>query len=174
MTEIVIDPSRSALVAIDLQLRIVGRHAEPHTGADVVRRSAQLAEAFRRTGALVVVVKREWPQDPQPAGSELVDEIAPRDDDLLVTRRGDDAFLDTDLSELLPGRGIETLVITGIDTAAVETTARTAREAGHRLFLPHDATAGENGDAHRLAVQGTLPELGTVCTTDDVLAALTP
>ncbi|HEX2313507.1 MAG TPA: isochorismatase family protein [Thermomonospora sp.] len=173
MTEIEIDPSRSALVAVDLQLRVVGRHAEPHTAADVVRRSARLAEAFRRAGGLVVVVKAEWEQDPQPPGSALVDEIAPREGDVLVTRRGANAFHESGLGELLAGRGVGTLVLTGIDTSgSVEATARAAWEAGYRLLLPHDATSGEDGAAHRLAVQETFPKLGAVCTTDDIVTAL--
>ncbi|MFD0070181.1 isochorismatase family protein, partial [Streptomyces sp. NPDC127574] len=52
-----IDP-RTALVVIDLQHGIVGNPGvAPHPAADVVERSARLADAFRGHGLPVVLVR---------------------------------------------------------------------------------------------------------------------
>ena len=56
MSELALDPKTTALVVIDLQRGIVARQTAPHAAADVVARSAKLADAFRDAGATVVLV----------------------------------------------------------------------------------------------------------------------
>lgn len=51
--------SQTALVVIDLQAGSVGVDMAPHTAADVVARSARLADAFRGHGLPVVLVNVE-------------------------------------------------------------------------------------------------------------------
>ena len=169
-----IDPQQTALVAIDLQVRIVGLETGPHTGADVVRQTMRLADAFRENGGLVVIVRAERPGvEHQPAGSQLVDEMAPGPNDFLVTTHTWGAFHETGLHERLRERGITTLALTGIATNfGVESTARAADELGYRLLLVEDAMAGLEADAHEFAFERIFPHLGTVCSTDEVLAAL--
>ena len=48
--------THTALVLIDLQAGIVARPTAPHSGADVVKRGRELAEAFRAHGLPVVLV----------------------------------------------------------------------------------------------------------------------
>jgi nicotinamidase-related amidase len=169
-----IDPHQTAFVAIDLQVRIVGLGTAPRTGADVVRQCMRLAEAFRDRGGQVVIVQVERPGDePQPPGSELVSEMAPRAGDLLVTKHTWGAFHETGLDERLRKRGVTTLALAGIATNfGVESTARWADELGYRLLLVEDAMAGLEADAHAFAITRIFPSLGTVCSTDEVLGAL--
>ncbi|MFD0904462.1 isochorismatase family protein [Actinomadura sediminis] len=174
MSELIIEPARTALVVIDLQVRIVGMDVGPHAGADVVRRSARLADAFRAAGGTVVVVRAERPGvAEQPPGSGLVAEIAPRDGDLAVTKHTWNAFHRTGLHERLDERGIGALVLSGLVTnAGVESTARAASDHDYDLVFPEDAMSGFDAAAHRFAVERIFPLLGTVTTTDAVLAAL--
>lgn len=169
-----IDPSRTALILIDLQVRIVGRLLVPHGGADVVRQSMRLAEAVRDGGGLVVVVQTERAgAAPQPPGSELVDEIAPQAGDLLITKHTWGAFHDTRLYDKLHGRRVTTLILAGIATNFdVESTARAADEHGYRLFLVEDAMASLDAESHAFAINKIFPAIGTVCSTDDLLAGL--
>ncbi|MFC6879838.1 MULTISPECIES: cysteine hydrolase family protein [Actinomadura] len=174
MSELAVEPSRTALIVIDLQVRIVGMQTGPRGGADVVRAAMRLADAAREAGALVVIVQAERPGvDEQPPGSELVGEMEPRPGDLLITKRAWNAFHETGLHEKLAGQGIDTVVVAGLMTnAGVESTARTASDHDYRVVLPHDAMAGFTAEAHRFAVETIFPLLGDVATTDDVLAAL--
>src|ERR1700719_4679686 len=57
MSELQLDPKKTALVLIDLQNAIVGMNPVPHTAAQVVENSKKLAEAFRVHGAPVVYVR---------------------------------------------------------------------------------------------------------------------
>ena len=174
MKDETVDPPRTALILIDLQLRVVGRQLAPRGGAEVIRQSMRLAEAVRDSGGLVVVVQTERPgADPQPPGGELVDEITPRPGDLLITKRTWGAFHGTGLHDELQGRGITTLILAGITTNFdVESTARVADEYGYRLFLVEDAMAGLDPESHAFAVNKIFPALGTVCSAEDLLAAI--
>lgn len=169
------DPRLTALIVVDLQMRIVAQHAEPHTGADVVRQTMRLAEVVRESGGRIVIVTLEWPQQPQPPGSELVEEMRPKPGDLEITKRGWSAFHQTGLDEALREQGLDTLIITGMSTNhAVESTARSARDHGYRMLLPHDAMAGRSAVAHRFAIEEIFPLLGTVCTTDELVGGMGP
>ncbi len=170
-----VDAPRTALVLIDLQVRIVGRQLAPRGGAEVIRQSMRLAEAVRDNGGLVVAVRWERPEEgAQPPGNELVDEIAPRADDLLITKHTWGAFHETGLHDKLQGRGITTLILAGIATnLGVESTARAADEHGYRLFLVEDAMASLDAESHAFAINKIFPIIGTVCSTDDVLGRLT-
>jgi nicotinamidase-related amidase len=174
MSQLTLDPQRTALIAIDLQVRIVGLGTAPRSGADVVRQTMRLADGFRHSGAPVVIVQVERPdEDHQRAGSELVSEMAPRPGDLLITKHTWGAFHETALHEELQSRGIDTLVLAGIATNfGVESTARVAHELGYRLLLVEDAMAGLDAESHDFAVRKIFPGLGTVCSTDEVLSAL--
>ena len=174
MKDETVDMSRTALVLVDLQVRVVGRQLAPRGGAEVIRQSMRLAEAVRDNGGLVVVVQTERAgADPQPPGGELVGEIAPQADDLLITKLTWGAFHETGLHDKLQGRGIDTLIIAGIATNfGVESTARVADEHGYRLFLVEDAMAGLDPESHAFAVDEIFPRLGTVCSAEDLLATI--
>ncbi|MEU4482578.1 isochorismatase family protein [Micromonospora sp. NPDC023966] len=169
-----LDPARTAVVLIDLQRRIVDLPTAPHTGPEVVERCLALADAARATGATVVVVRVDRPgPDPQPAGSELLPEVAPREGDLAVVKHSWGAFHETGLDAALRARGVDTLVIGGLATNfGVEQTARIGEEIGYRVVLPHDAMSGLDAYAHEFAVDYVFRRLGTVCTTAEAIAAL--
>src|ERR1700730_16474024 len=140
MAELKLDPKKTALVLIDLQIGIVGMNTVPHTAAQVVENSRKLAEAFRAKGAPVVYVRVDLndlvklPVDQPhnmgdkplpPVASEIAASAGFQPGDILITKRHWGAFAGTDLEQQLKSRGIDTVVLTGISTnAGVESTAR--------------------------------------------------
>jgi nicotinamidase-related amidase len=174
MTALDLEPAGAALLVIDLQVRVVGRETRPFTGADVVRQAMRLADGFHGAGGQVVIVQEEQPDvATQPPGNEVVDELRPGPDDLLVTKYASSAFHETGLNDELRGHGVRTVVLSGLTTDQdVEFTARAAADHGYQVLLPHDAMASFSAEAHRVAVETVFPSFGTVCTTDEVLAAL--
>ncbi|MEV4760089.1 isochorismatase family protein [Micromonospora sp. NPDC049559] len=173
-SDLTLEPARTAVLLIDLQRRIVELPTAPHSGPDVVTRATALAAAHRAAGALVVSVRVDRPGvTEQPPGSELVPEAAPLAGDLPVVKHTWGAFHETGLDAALRERRIDTLVLTGIATNfGVEQTAHFADELGYRVVLPEDAMTGLDAHAHAFAFEYVFPRLGTVCRTDDVLAAL--
>ncbi|HEX4140484.1 MAG TPA: hydrolase [Candidatus Methylacidiphilales bacterium] len=183
-----IDLSKTALVLIDLQKGITGRPVEPHSGPDVVRKSAQLATRFREAKAPVVLVNVAFSPDfgdvlkqevdlkfqmgqLPPDWTEIVAELDPQPSDLRVTKRQWGAFHGTELDLQLRRRGVTTIVLGGISTnIGVESTARAAYEHGYSLVLVEDAMASMSGDDHAFAVTKIFPRLGLVRSTEEVLA----
>ena len=177
-----------ALVVIDLQKGIVARQTAPHSSADVVKRSAQLANHFREKGAPVVLVHVAFAPDrsdmlQQPVDSpnppaqlppdwaDFVPEIGPRERDIIITKRQWGAFYGTDLDLQLRRRGVKTIVLCGISTNfGVESTARDAWERNYEIIFAEDAMSSFDAEAHNFAIKRIFPRLGRVRSTAEVLS----
>lgn len=57
MTDLSLDPKKTALVAIDLQNALTGHATAPHPAAEVLKKNRQIAEALRARDGLVVWVR---------------------------------------------------------------------------------------------------------------------
>ncbi|MFG3248577.1 hydrolase [Streptomyces sp. NPDC048187] len=184
-----LDP-RTALVVIDLQAGIVAAPTEPYSGAEVVARSVDLAEAFRARDLPVVLVRVSFAADgadavpgrteaggaggPRPEGWDVVvDELSGHPGDLTVTKRNWGAFHGTGLDVQLRRRGVTQIVLTGIATSiGVESTARAAHEHGYHVTLATDAMSDMDAEAHRGSVERIFPRLGETGTTREILDLL--
>ncbi|MEW2400593.1 isochorismatase family protein [Streptomyces sp. NPDC046862] len=164
-----LDPSRTALVLVDLMDRIVGLPLEPRKGTDVLVAAEELASTFRSEGALVVLIRVERSGAvEQPPGSGLVAGLA-RDGDIEIVKRTIGGFQGTDLHERLRERGITTLVFGGIATnLGVESTARAAGDLGYDLVFVEEAMAAFTSAEHEASVRLDFPRLGTVVEAADV------
>ncbi|MFF7754614.1 hydrolase [Streptomyces sp. NPDC007971] len=182
--------ARTALVAIDLQAGITGMPTQPYPAADVVSRTAELADAFRSRGLPVVLVRVSFAPDWADAVSGrteqqarglafpegwdvIVDELSGHPGDIRVTKHNWSAFHGTDLDVQLRRRGITQIVLTGISTSiGVESTARDAYAHGYHVTLATDAMADSDPEAHAGSVERIFPRLGESGTTADVLELL--
>lgn len=189
MTVTALDP-RTALVVIDLQAGVVAAPTQPYTGAEVVTRSAELADAFRAHGLPVVLVRVSFAADgadlvpgrteaPRPGGARpegwdaVVGELAGHPGDITVTKRNWGAFHGTDLDVQLHRRSVTQIVLTGIATSiGVESTARAAHEHGYHVTLATDAMSDLVPEAHRNSVERIFPRLGETGTTAEILELL--
>ncbi|MFF9346183.1 isochorismatase family protein [Streptomyces sp. NPDC014734] len=183
MTATTLDPN-TALVVVDLQKGIVGLPTV-HPAADVVERSARLADAFRAKGLPVVLVhvvdgapgRTEGPARsggrPPADWADIVPELGPREDDIVVTKRTWGAFHGTDLDLRLRRHGVTQVVLTGVATSVgVESTARAAHEHGYHVTVATDAVTDMDADAHRNSVEKIFPRLGETDTTDAIVELL--
>jgi nicotinamidase-related amidase len=79
----------------------------------------------------------------------------------------------TDLALILQARGIDTLVLTGVSTNfAVESTARTAADAGYNVVVARDCVAGITVEASAFSLNNILPALATIVTSVELIASL--
>ena len=181
-----VDPSRAALVIIDMQRDFVEPgFAFDRLGVDMsmypsVRpRIAALLEAARAAGALVVHVQmttlpggmsespaqlrfslRLQRQDSITSGRfryteqgdpgrDFVDELAPRDGELVVPKWRSSGFWGTSLDLLLRSNGIETVVVSGCTTeGCVESTARDALFNDYYVVVVEDCVASDDRAQH--------------------------
>ncbi|MFF0780109.1 MULTISPECIES: hydrolase [unclassified Streptomyces] len=189
MSVTTLDP-RTAFVAIDLQNGIVAMPTQPHSAADVVSRTAELAAAFRDRGLPVVLVRVSFSPDGAdavPGRTErqarglafpddwdvVVDELSGHPGDIHVTKHNWSAFHGTDLDTQLRRRGITQIVLAGIATSiGVESTARDAYAHGYHVTLATDAMTDSDPAAHTGSVERIFPRLGESGTTAEILELL--
>jgi nicotinamidase-related amidase len=187
---IVIDISKTALVVIDLQKGIVGRPTMPYKSEEVISSAAALAGAFRKKSMPVFLVRvtpsadgkdalhpvvdaKGWTQPLQPDWAEIVPAMGPAPTDFVVTKHQWGAFYGTELDLEFRRRGITTMVLCGISTnIGVESTARFAFEYGYNQIFAEDAMSAMSAEEHNFTVTKTLPRLGLVRKTKDILSAL--
>ncbi|WP_406140075.1 isochorismatase family cysteine hydrolase [Streptomyces sp. NBC_01089] len=179
----------TALVVVDLQNAVrVFPYTDPIT--EVVANAAALAREFRARGLPVVLTevdprggsygRADAPaslaqlKDKLPADwNELMAELEPADDDLVVVKRAWGAFTGTPLAEFLNKRGVTQVVVCGVATAyGVESTARHASELGFNVTLPTDAMTDMSAPAQENSIERVFPRLGECGTTRDVLDRL--
>ncbi len=185
-----IDPTKTALVVIDLQKGIVAMPTEPHASAEVVKNAAALAAAFRAKKMPVFLVHVTPSADGKDALSPSVDEameFGPRSsdwadivpemkqapEDFIITKRQWGAFYGTELDLQLRRRNIDTIVLCGISTnVGVESTARDAYERGYNQIFVEDASAARSAQEHTHVMQGIFKRMGRVRSTQEILTAL--
>jgi nicotinamidase-related amidase len=177
-----LDPN-TALLVIDLQQGIITLPTV-HPAAEVVRRAAALAEAFRHHALPVVLVNvagaapgsTEQPRNPgsfTAGGEKLAVELNRQPEDLTLTKRTWGAFTNTGLDAQLKGLGVTQVVIAGISTSiGVESTARSAYELGFNVTLAIDAMTDRNPDAHLNSITRIFPRLGETGTTREIIDLL--
>ena len=185
-------PSRTALLVMDVQSGIVELLAEGRDG--LLARTAELLAAARAAQARVVYVvvgfRPGYPEvspnnlsfgsiresgrfGPGAAGTEIHPAVAPRPDEVIVTKHRVSAFAGTDLDMVLRANAIDTLVLAGIATSGVVlSTLRHAADADYRLVVVEDCCADRDAEVHRVLCEKVFPRQATVTRAADVAARL--
>lgn len=186
-----LDPAKTALVLIDLQMGILSMPLQPHDLATVVANGVALANAVTAGGGLVVRVNvgfaPDWSDRPQglvdapvapPAGGPPADysdfhpDVAALDA-VTVTKRQWGAFHGTRLDDLMRRRRIDTAIVCGVATNfGVEQTVREAWQLGYSAVVAEDASASYDADMHRFALERIFPRIARTRSTAGIVAAL--
>lgn len=86
-------------------------------------------------------------------GSEVIDELKPTPDDIIVYKRRYSGFYNTDLDLTLRELKVDTLVLTGVATdICVQHTAADAFYRNYDIIVVSDATATLTDEAHEYAL----------------------
>jgi nicotinamidase-related amidase len=133
----------TALIIIDMQ-RGSFRPASPkHDAVGLVDRLNALGDAVCAADGTVIFVQHDGPQGdphhPDLPGWHLLSTLHVREGDLRVRKRSCDAFLHTELDDVLRARGIDRLIVTGCATDyCVDTTIRSALVRAFPTIVPLD------------------------------------
>jgi nicotinamidase-related amidase len=182
--EVWVDPSRTALVVIDMQNDFVKRGGSlvvPDAEATIpaIRRLLSLARA---SGIRVVYGQdthrpgdpewNVWPEHCREGtwGWEIAAELSPRADETVVRKPRHDAFYGTPFDRLLRAWSVDTLVICGtVANIGVHYTAASAALRWYGVVIPRDAiSALEPFDLEASLRQTALVFAGQITRADGV------
>jgi nicotinamidase-related amidase len=154
--EVRVDPVRTALIVVDMQNDFVkegGTLVVPDAEATIPKLQG-LLELARESGMKVVFTQDThtdgdpeweiWPEHVREGawGWEIVEELAPREDELVIRKVRYDAFYGTHLDHYLRVWDVDTLVICGtVANICVHYTAASAALRWFEVIVPRDATS---------------------------------
>ncbi|MBV9420353.1 MAG: cysteine hydrolase [Alphaproteobacteria bacterium] len=156
-----------ALVIIDVQKGMWTPTAAPHDDIGVLARIAALIRKARAANAPIMYVQHHGKDEPnhpfKPGlpGYPFHEAIAPAPGDDVTVKTKSSAFHHTDFDTKLKARGIDHLVITGMQSEfCVNSAIRGAYERDYRITLVSDAhSTGDLGPAkaeHIIALQNAI------------------
>lgn len=187
-----VDKKSTALVVIDLQKGIasMGRGLVPYDADTVIKNASKLAEAFRKNHMPVFLVHvaptkndrlnviaddQGWSGSGQMPSdfADIVPELGPKGDDVVITKKQWGAFYGTDLELRLRRSGMNTIVLCGISTThGVESTARFAYEMGFQQIFAEDAMTAMTKEMHESSVNNVFKRMGRVRKTSEIIESL--
>ena len=191
--------SQPVLILMDYQEAICredGAIGRAGTGGEVARRgvlekAGRVLSAFRAVDAPVIHARVAFDADyhtmtsaserfqdirragllqEHDPGSRICGEVAPLDEELVVTKGCVNPFVGTNLAEKLNAIPHTELVLGGIATNhVVESAARFAADSGHRVVVLEDLCASFTRELHEFAVEKILPSYARVTTSVEYL-----
>ena len=105
--------------------------------------------------------------------SQIIDDIAPVNDEIVVTKTTDSALTGTKLRLILNNLGIKTVVCAGIFTdQCVASTVRSLSDESFNVVVLEDACAAGTMELHNAELTIINNIYAKVCSTDDLIKVL--
>jgi nicotinamidase-related amidase len=105
--------------------------------------------------------------------AQILDELAPVGDEIVLSKTTNSAFTSTTIDFILHNMGIDSLFVCGIVTnGCVALTARDANDRGYHVVVIGDACAANSQESHEAALVDMNHGRMRVRSTDDVVAMI--
>jgi ureidoacrylate peracid hydrolase len=189
-------PETAAVIVIDVQNDFCAKGGYyDKTGADIsnaakaVERLVRFIDAARAAGVRVIFARNHYDpvyvSDTQRArlrrvgwdipycrqgtwGAEFY-RVAPRPEEVVVTKHRFDAFYGTDLEIVLRANKVRSVIMTGVATnVCVESTLRSAFFRDFEVVVIDDCCAARNAKAHEATLDNVRQFFGIVASADEV------
>jgi nicotinamidase-related amidase len=159
--------NRNAFLVVDTQVNMFNEELTVFQGDRILETIAALLDRARAQDATVIYLRNDGgPGEPDERGTcgwEIHPTVAPAVNEVIIDKTSPDGFENTTLKEELEKRGIEKLVIVGMQTElCVFVTSRRAAllgyevivvKDGHTTFDPEERTASETIDKYNAEIE---------------------
>ena len=180
------DKINTALLVMDMQLGI--KAMMPDATAILNNTAKAIAKAREQKIPVIYVVVGFRPGSPEISPNnksftaskerfasvnmtefmQVLDELKPRADEVVVTKRRFSAFTGSDLEVILRAYGAQHLVLTGVSTSGVVlSTLREAADKDYRLTVLADCCADGDEEVHRVLTTKVFPRQADVLTVEE-------
>ncbi|MFC2058051.1 cysteine hydrolase family protein [Chloroflexota bacterium] len=130
--------------------------------------------AFRLTGLKALAAEESGVIHKGTPEFEIVDELKPGENELVVHKVTMGGFTGTGAELLLRNMGIDGIILVGGHThGCLESTGRVAADLGFKVVVPEDATINILPLMHDASMINFASHIGRVTTTDELLSELT-
>jgi maleamate amidohydrolase len=186
--------SAPAVLVVDMVVAYFRPGAELYMGSrDCLDSAARVVAAARDGGVPVIYTRVGYGPDGVDGGlffrkvgalrhfvagagndlGEIMPEIAPRPEDLVIVKQYASAFFGTPLAATLTARGIDTLVICGVSTSGcVRATAVDAISSGYVPIVVRQAVGDRDPRPHEANLFDLQAKYAEVCDEPEVVAKL--
>lgn len=141
------DFKNTALVIVDVQKAFADPKWGERNNPDAEKNIEKLLHHWRQNrGSVVHIQHRSWDPEslfyPEKDSFELIEALKPEEDEAVMEKTVNSAFIGTGLEDYLRNKRIDAVVIAGLTTPhCVSTTTRMSGNLGFRTYLVSDATA---------------------------------
>jgi nicotinamidase-related amidase len=181
-----IDPAKTALLVMDYQQGILGRLPQAD---ELVAKTQETIELLRSRGVTIGYVRVAFADGEAPGGrmgkminpemlplfhadapgTQIHEQIAPLDGDIVVRKVRVGPFGTTDLHEQLQAKGIDTLILAGLSTSGVVlSTVRDAHDRDYRLIVLSDLSADPDVEVHEFLIDRIISRQADIATAADL------
>jgi ureidoacrylate peracid hydrolase len=198
-----LNPAKTALVVVDMQNGFMVPelgHAPCKTAHEIVPNINRLAEAVRATGGTVIWIQTAYTDETLTSWSTLYGMMLPKGrerrkfslsrankgyeifpdlkiekTDLIVEKDRYSAFIQgsSNIEEILRGRGLDTVLITGtVTNVCCESTARDAMMRNFKTVMITDGNAANTDEDHNAALNNFYLTFGDIMSTDFAIDCL--
>jgi nicotinamidase-related amidase len=179
--------SKIAVLTNDLQYDLVEKNQERVTAVNAATPlfTAFLAEMRKRGHHIFHLQLVNLPDDPNAErydgylpvehgthGAEIIEAFL-EPEDVVVEKNKDSGFYETDLHERLQELGVETVIVTGMQTQiCVQTTAADAFFRGYNIWVPRDCVVSARPEDRDRALEWLAGYCATVSDSAEILSTL--
>lgn len=169
-----------AVIIVDMIVDfVIGKFGGEHA-REIVPNIKRLAEAARKRKIPVIYVCDAhhledseisiWGKHAMAGteGSEIIPELAPKNEDFIIKKRAYSAFFQTELDELLKKLGVKEVILAGVVTnICIQHTAADAFFRGYSVIIPSDCTNAIDKEEHKRALETMRSLYGAKITTSE-------
>jgi len=171
---------KKAIIVVDMINDFVTGKIGSLRAQKIVPNIAALLKKARKQGITVIYLRDAhmvndkelgiWGQHAMKdtQGSEIIPELKPEKNDIIIEKKWYSGFVDTELPAILKKMGADTLIFVGVSTdICVQNNVAHAYFSGYRTIVPQDCTASIDEAAHEQALKYMKSIYGAEITTSE-------